>query len=430
MRAFLSAALLAALAHTAAAQDRPVAFRGAQIHPISAPAIDDGTLVARDGVIVAVGPSATVDVPADAEIVDVAGKVILPGLVDTHSHVGAVNGGDASAALHPEVRTLDGVDILSDSFKRARAGGITTVNVMSGSGHLMSGQTTYLKLRDGGTKVEDWLFCDDPLTGICGGLKMANGTNSQRAKPFPGTRGKAAAMVRELFVEAVEYRRKLDEAAASDDEEPPKRDLGMEALVQVLRGERIVQHHTHRHDDVLTVIRIAREFGYTPVLHHVSDAAKVAQEIADAGVPVSLTVVDTPGGKEEALGFDFAAAAELERAGADVAFNTDDSILDSRLHLRSAALAVRYGMSRQAALEGLTLAGARMLGLDDRVGSLEVGKDADLVVLSGDPLSVYSKVEETWVEGVKIFDRSLPEHREWAVGGYGVYHSGGAHHDD
>jgi imidazolonepropionase-like amidohydrolase len=439
-------------AGTAAAQSPPIAFRGAEVQPISSPAIPNGIVVVENGKIVAVGPAAEVRVPRGAQVIDTTGKVILPGLVDTHSHVGggAGVGGDSSGALHPEVRTLDGIDIFDDTFNRARSGGITTVNVMSGSGHLMSGQTTYLKLRAGATRIEDWLFCADPLTEICGGLKMANGTNSMRDAPFPGSRGKSAAMVRALFVKAQRYREKMEAAAAgpaagqpaaapaagseADDEkankEPPDRDLGMEVLVQVLRGERIVQHHTHRHDDVLTVIRIAKEFGYRPVLHHVSDAWKVADEIAAAGLPVSLTVVDTPGGKEEALGFSFESPAALERAGVDVAFNTDDWILDSRLHTRSAGLAVRHGMSRAKALEGLTLAGARMLGLDRRVGSLEPGKDADLVVFSGDPLSVYTHVEQTWVEGAKIFDRSDPTQREWATGGYGVYRAGGSDDED
>jgi imidazolonepropionase-like amidohydrolase len=425
--------MVAALATAAAsaAQSSPIAFRGAEVHPVSSPTIADGVVVIEGGKIVAVGPAAQVRVPRGAQVIDLEGEVLLPGLVDTHSHLGGgVAGADNSGTLQPDVRTLDGIDIRNPHFNRARAGGITTLNVMSGSGHLMSGQTTYLKLRSGATTIEDCLFCSDPIHEVCGGLKMANGSNSMRDPPFSGTRGKSAAMVRALYIKAQRYREKVEAAAADPTKEPPERDLGMEALVQVLRGERIVQHHTHRHDDILTVIRIAQEFGYRPVLHHVSDAWKVAGEIAAAGFPVSLTVVDTPGGKEEALGYSFESAAALERAGVDVAFNTDDWILDSRLHARSAGLAVRGGMSRDEAIEGLTLAGARMLGLDDRIGSLEPGKDADLVVFSGDPLSVYSHVEQTWVEGAKIFDRSDPRQREWAVGGYHVFGGGGDGDDD
>ena len=144
---------------------------------------------------------------------------------------------------------------------------------------------------------------------------------------------------------------------------------------------------------------------------------------------MSITWIDTPGGKEETMGWNMEMGAILEQAGVDVSFNTDDSVTDSRLLARGAAIAVRYGMSREKAIEGLTLAPARALGLEDRIGSLEAGKDADFVILSGDPLSVYTKVEQTWVEGTMIYDRANPDHRKYAVGGYKVYTTT-AHEDE
>jgi len=391
------------------------AFVGARIVPIDAPEIPSGVLVARSGIIARVGSLETTPIPADAEVHDVTGLVLLPGLVDSHSHIAEVSGGDRSAPIQPDVRVLDALNPLAASLQRAQAGGVTTANVMPGSGHLLSGQTLYVKLRDGRT-VEDLLIRREDGT-VAGGMKMANGTNSQRDPPFPGTRAKSAALVRERFVAAQAYRDRLARAPA---DERPERDLGLEALVEVLEGRRIVQFHTHRHDDILTVLRLAEEFGFRAVLHHVSEGWKVADEIAAAGVPCSIILVDSPGGKLEARDLRFETGAILERAGVDVAFHTDDGITDSRLFLRSAGLGVRAGMSRAKALEALTSAPARMLGLEDRVGSLAVGKDADFVLLDGDPLSVYTKVQETWVEGVKVFDRDDPRDRLWAVGGPGA----------
>ncbi|HXE80974.1 MAG TPA: amidohydrolase family protein, partial [Vicinamibacterales bacterium] len=247
-------------------------------------------------------------------------------------------------------------------------------------------------------------------------------TNSLRPDatgPFPGTRARSASLVREQFVKAMEYREKL-RRAGDDAEKRPARDLGLEALVDVLEGRRTVHFHTHRHDDILTVLRLAKEFGFKPVIQHGTEAWRVADRIAAAGVPCSINVIDSPGGKLEAIDLSSKTGAALEKAGVLTAFHTDDLITDSRLFLRSAALAVRAGMSRQKALEGLTMAAARMLGLDRRIGSLETGKDADFIVLSGDPLSVYTRVEQTWVEGRKVFDLAEPDDRLYAVGGYGA----------
>lgn len=404
----------------------PIAFVGATVYPVTGDPIEDGIVVVHQGTILDVGTREAVSIPDDADVIDVSDKGIIPGMIDTHSHIGRGDGGDRSAPTHPEVRILDAIDAQHQSFMRARAGGITTVNIMPGSGHLLSGQTVYLKTRRART-IYDMLLCDDVNTDICGGIKMANGTNPIGQAPFPQTRSRSAAIVRQLYLNAQEYREKL-EAANGDPEKMPSRNLQMEALVEVLEGKRIVHHHTHRHDDIMTVLRLANEFGFKVVLHHVSEGWKVADEIAEANIPASIILVDSPGGKLEAVNLIYENGRDLEKAGVDVAFHTDDPITDSRLFLRQAAIGVRTGMSKEKALEGLTLAGARMLGMEDNIGSLEEGKDADFVILSGDPFSVYTYVEQTWVDGVKVYDRSDPEDYKYAVGGYGVYPGVFHHH--
>ena len=403
-----------------AAQSNPIFFTGAHIIPVSGEPIENGVLVIRDGKILDIGDH-RYKIPANAEIVDVTGKVIMPGLVDTHSHIGEGDGGDRSSSLHPDVRILDAIDPRSDTFKKALAGGITAANVMPGSGHLMSGQTVYLKLRKANT-VEDMLLIIDEENNIYGGLKMANGTNpiGNGAPPRPGTRAKSAAMVRELFIKAQNYQQKIIDADG-DESKMPQRDLQMETLVEVLEGKRTVHNHTHRHDDILTAIRLSKEFGYKLVLQHVSEAYKVADEIAEAGVPASVITLDSFGGKLEAKDFSNVNAAKLEEAGVLVGFHTDDYITDSRLFLRSAAMGVREGMSREKALEAVTIANAKMMEIDDRVGTLEKGKDADFIILSGDPFSVYTHVLQTWIEGRKVWDIENPEDQKYATGGYEIF---------
>ncbi len=409
---------LLAWAIPGSAQERPIAFTGATIYPIEQTPIENGVLLIEGGVITAVGDSKT-RIPRNALISDVSGKVILPGLVDTHSHIGGGDGGDRSSATHPDVRVMDSFNPLSPSIKKALSGGITAANVMPGSGLLMSGQTIYVKLR-AATDVQDMLLCSEEHPEVCGGLKMANGTNPIGSGNSPGTRAKSAALVRALFVEAQDYQQKIM-AAQDEENNMPARNLRLETLMEVLEGKRTVHHHTHRHDDVLTAIRLADEFGYDMVLQHVSEAYKVADEIAASGYPSSIITLDSFGGKMEAKDFSNANGAALEQAGAAVGIHTDDYVTDSRLFLRSAAFAVREGMSRDKALEALTLANAKMMRIDHRVGSLKKGKDADLVILSGDPFSVYTHVEQTWIEGQKIWDRSNPEDKKIATGGYGVF---------
>ena len=401
-------------------QSTPQVFKGAQIIPISGEPINNGILVVKDGKITAIGGPNT-NIPRGANVHDVSGHVIMPGLVDTHSHIGDGDGGDRSATLHPDVRIMDSIDPRSPSFKRALAGGITSVNVMPGSGHLMSGQTVYLKLRDANV-IEDMLLYTDDEKTIYGGLKMANGTNPRGNPPAPGTRAKAASMVRELYIKAQEYQAKI-EAADGDESKMPPRDIGMETLVEVLEGKRIVHNHTHKHQDILTSMRLAEEFDYRLVLQHVSEAWKVADEIANSEnvLGASIITLDSFGGKVEAAEIKNSNGKVLEEAGALVGFHTDDGITDSRMFLRHAALGIKEGMSREEALEAVTIANAIMMDIQDRVGSLEKGKDADFIILDGDPFSVYTHVQETWIEGQKVWDRSNEEDKKYATGGYQIY---------
>jgi imidazolonepropionase-like amidohydrolase len=417
LKNILISSLLHLLTQVVFAQDQPHAFTGATIYPIEGTPIQNGILVVHKGKIIAVGDAGT-PIPQGAVTIAVNGKIIMPGLVDTHSHLGGPEGGDQSAALSPDTRAMDAINPTSDGFKKALAGGLTTLNIMPGSGLLMSGQTIYVKMRDG-KLIEDLLITNEK--GVYGGLKMANGTNPMRNAPgMPGTRAKSAAMARALFLQAQEYKKKMDKAG-KDSTKMPERDLKMEPLVEVLGGRRVVHFHTHKANDVLTAIRIGQEFGFKPVLHHVSEGWKIADEIAKAGVSSSIIVIDAPGGKFEAMDYSSTNGAALEKAGAKVALHTDDGITDSRLFLRNAAILVREGMSREKALEAVTLAGAQMLDLGTRVGSLKAGKDADFVILSGDPFSVYTHVEQTWVEGKKRYDFSIPADKAFWTGGFGVY---------
>jgi imidazolonepropionase-like amidohydrolase len=401
-------------------QEKPTAYINARIIPIVGQPIEQGILLVQNGKITAVGDARTVRLSSDVVVIDLKGKVIMPGLVDSHSHIGEGAGADGSAPIQPDVRLLDSLNPRAASLQRAQSGGITTVNVMPGSGHLNSGQTLYLKLRDGANKIDDLLIYDKSGAYL-GGIKFANGTNSLRTGggTFPGTRAKSAALVREQFVKAQEYRDKIKKAGTDKSKLPP-RDLALETLVEVLDGKRVVHFHTHRHDDILTVLRLQKEFGFKVVLQHVSEAWKVANEIAAAKVPSSIIMIEAPGGKLETVDVSMTNGAALEKAGALAGFHTDEYITDSRLFLRSAGLAVRNGMSREKALYGMTMANAIMLDMQDRIGSLETGKDADFIVISGDPLSVYSHVLQTYVEGVKVFDRDVPADYLIATGGFGA----------
>ena len=413
---------------TSAAQ-ATLAIRGGKVYPISGPPIEHGVLVVANGKIVAVGEEGKIKIPHGATVEDATGKIVMPGVVDSHSHIGIIanpmaeDSGDAnesSGPIEPGLRALDAIDPADPNIRMATAGGITSANIMPGSGNVMGGQTAYVKLR--GNTIEQML-----IPGTIGGMKMANGENPKHygAKDkAPMTRMEEAALARGIYEKATQYKAKWEaynKAVAAGDKtaKQPDRDLDLEPVVEVLEGKRVVHNHTHRADDIMTALRLSDEFHYRLVVQRGTESCLVVDELAKRHIPVSFTMVDSPGGKFEAINFDLGCPGTLERAGIKVAFNTDDPITSSRLIIRQAALAVRGGMSEEAALKGLTIYPAEMLDLGNRIGTLEPGKDADFIVLSGPPFSVYTHVLETWIEGQRVFDRSNPQDLRYATGGFG-----------
>jgi imidazolonepropionase-like amidohydrolase len=430
--AFVSAYAEAEQAAAANADDVPVVYRDARIHTASGPVIERGVLVVLKGKILDVGAEDAVKIPANAVIRNVSGKVIIPGLIDTHSHIGifgrpatgaSADGNEMNGPIQPGLRAIDAINPHDPGIKMAVAGGVTTANIMPGSGNAIGGQTLYVKLR--GAFVEAMRA----LTGqILGGIKFANGENPKGAyggkNQAPVTRMKLAALQREQLAKAKAYKQQWDnyrKAKANGKEvAAPERDLNLDPLVEVLERKRTVHFHCHRADDIMTAVRLSEEFGFELVLQHCTEGYRIAEELARRGIWVSLTLIDSPGGKPEAMGLIEENAAILAKAGVKVAINTDDFITESRFLLRTGAIAVRGGLSEDLALKALTLHGAQMLHLEARCGALEKGKDADFVVLSGAPFSVYTQVLQTYIEGEKVFDRDL--HADWTyqAGGFAL----------
>lgn len=385
-----------------------MAYVGARIHTAAGPVIERGVLVVHKGKIIAVGPQDKIKVPAGAVVRDLAGKTIIPGLVDTHSHVAIfgrpgvqanADGNEMTNPVQPGLRALDAINPDDPGIRMALAGGVTTANIMPGSGNAIGGQTLYVKLRGGLAEMMRVL-----AEVVLGGIKFANGENPKNygmKGKAPGTRMKIAALQREQLQLAKAYQQKWKTyraaVKAGKPATPPDVDLNLEPLVEALERRRTVHFHCHRADDIMTAVRLSLEFGFELVLQHATEGYRVAAELARLGIAVSLTLVDSPGGKPEVLGLLEENAAILQKAGVKVAINTDDSITESRFFLRTGAIAVRGGMTEDEALKALTINGARMLHLDHRLGSLAQGKDADFVVLSGAPFSVYTQVLETYI---------------------------------
>jgi len=389
------AALVVALAAPAAAAD--LAVRAGRVLPVSGPAIADGVVLIEGGKIVRVGPASKVKIPEGVRVLEAA--VVTPGLVDVRSVVGlagiynSAKGQvqdqdqlETSDPVQPELRAIDAYDPVEPLVAWVREHGVTTIHTGHGPGAIVSGQTLIAKTR--GETVESAVV--RPFAAVAADLGPSVSANFES----PGTRAKGAAMLRSALVEAAAYR----DRRAGD--KPADRDLGLEALVAVLDGEVPLLITADTATDIATALRLAREFGFRLWLDGAAEAYRMIEPIREAGVPVLLhaTMARQVG---ESRNASFDTAARLAAAGIPFAIETGQEpyVPKTRVLLYEAQVAVHAGLSDEAALRAITLEPARILGIDDRVGSIEPGKDADLALFDGDPLEYVTHVCAVVIEG-------------------------------
>jgi imidazolonepropionase-like amidohydrolase len=387
-------------------------IQNATILTVSHGTIDKGSILIRNGKIAEVGRN--VSVPSGATVIDAAGKYVMPGIIDCHSHIG-VDGGvnEGSVSVSSMVGIEDVLDPEDMDIYRALAGGVTSSNVLHGSANAIGGKNQVIKLR-WGKDAQSLKF-----EGAMPGIKFALGENPKRSNRaggasadarYPGTRMGVMDTIREAFVEAKAYQRRWADyraKAAKGDKTAlaPGRDLRLEPLVEVLEGKRLVHAHSYRSDEILQLLRVAEEMGFKiATLQHVLEGYRVADEIAKHGAGAS-TFSDWWAYKVEAYEATPYNAALMTERGVVVSINSDSAEEDRHLNQEAAKMMKYGGMSETEALKLVTLNPAKQLRIDNRVGSIDVGKDADLVIYTNHPLSVYSVAEQVLIDGTVYFDR-------------------------
>ncbi|SDK95001.1 Imidazolonepropionase [Cryobacterium psychrotolerans] len=384
---------------------RVIALVNARVVPVAGDPIERGTVLIEDGLISAVG--ADLSIPGGAVIIDAAGKWVLPGFIEAHGHVGIDEeangwaGNDTNEMTDPNtagVRAIDAINIDDEGFRDALAGGVTTIVVKPGSGNPIGGQTVAIKSWGGRT-------VDEQVISESVSVKSALGENPKRVygdkKQTPSTRLGVSLIIRRAFVEARNYAEARD--AAAEKNEPFTRDLGKEALARVLSGELAWDQHVHRHDDIATALRLADEFGYRLVINHGTEGHKLADVLAERDIPVIFGPLFTSRTKVELRDRAIGNLVALAAAGVRVAITTDHPVVPINFLVHQASFAVKEGLSARVALEALTVNPAAMMRLQDRVGSLTPGLDADVVVWSGDPLDINSRAELVLISGVEVY---------------------------
>jgi imidazolonepropionase-like amidohydrolase len=380
-----------------------MAITGGHVVPVQGDPFDGAVLV-TDGVITALG--ADVEAPGDAEVIDATGRWVLPGFIDAHTHLGVHEeaagwaGDDTNEMTDPvtaNVRALDAINPYDMGFDDALTGGVTAVNVNPGSGNPIGGLT--VAIRTHGRTVDDMVLRSPS------GLKSALGENPKRvygeAKKTPSTRLGTAATIRGAFVNAQNYADSLAHAEAG--KAAPPRDLKLEALTMVLRGEIPWRQHSHRADDIATAVRIAEEFGYRLVIDHGTEAYLLADLLANKNIPVLIGPLFTSRSKVELRNRSLTSPGKLAAAGVEISIITDHPVVPVHFLVHQASLSIKEGLDPATALRAITINPARVMGVDDRVGSLEVGKDADIVLWSGDPLDVMQRALAVYLRGREVY---------------------------
>jgi imidazolonepropionase-like amidohydrolase len=400
-----------------AASAQTILIRNATVMTVTKGTIQNASVLIQNGKISAIGKN--LSAPNDATVVDASGKFLTPGIIDCHSHTaveGGVNEGTVSDSSMVNIKdVLNPTDI---NIYRALAGGLTVSNVLHGSANAIGGQTVVVKLRWGKT-AQEMLF-----EGATPGIKFALGENPKRqgypaqglfnqgAAPerrYPGTRMGVEEVIRQCFTEAKIYRAEWkaynEKLARGEHPIPPRKDLRLDPLVEVMEGKRYVHAHCYRSDEILMLIRVADEMGFKiRTFQHVLEGYKVAKEIAAHGAGAS-TFSDWWSYKIEAYDATPYNAAIMAKKGIVVSLNSDSDELQRHLNLE-AAKTMRYGgLNENEALAMVTINPAKQLGIDDKVGSIEVGKSADLVLFDKHPLSGFSQAQKVWIDGHEYFDR-------------------------
>jgi imidazolonepropionase-like amidohydrolase len=397
-------------AQSSSSKPREIVIKNAIVMTATHGTIKNGSVYVKDGKIVAFGES--VNAPSTAVVIDAQGKYVTPGIIDCHSHIALdddVN--EATSPVTPHMIMKDAFDYQDKAIYRALAGGVTTSLLLHGSANMIGGQAVVIKHKFGDSR-DALLFPNAP-----GSIKFASGENPKRVygsrDQMPSTRMGNFAVQRAALVEAQDYMHEWqhynDKVKSGDkDAEQPKHDLKLEALADVLNRKLMVQIHCYRADEMLTEMAMAKEFGYNlRAFHHALEAYKIADQLAANNVGIA-TFADWWGFKNEAWDAIPWNAVMAMRKGVHVAIKSDSEDYDRRLN-QEAAKTIRYGgATEEEALKMITLNAAWVMGIDDRVGSIDAGKDADLVIWDGYPLSTYGVPEKVFIDGEVYFDRSLP----------------------